>query len=421
MFDTLSQPKFLTPGSRGLAGLCLVACLALSFAAACKSDYPSSAAAGQAKGGAGGGDAGGARQVKTAKVSEMPVGASVQVTGTLAAQDQATVSVKVPGRLRALTVDLGSVVRKGQIITQVEPQDYQLRVQQAEAALSQARARLGLSPEGGDEKVNLEQTGTVRQARAQMDEARKNRERAVTLVEQGVVARTEFETADAAYKVAVGKYQDAVEEVRNRQGLLAQRRTELALARQQLADTNVVAPFDAVVQERKASVGEYLAAGAPVVEIVRVNPLRFRAEVPERDAAAVRAGQQVRVTVEGSPKSYAGRIVRLSPTITEQSRVLVVEAEVGNDGTLRPGSFARADIVTSDTSMAVTIPTNALVNFAGIEKVILVQNGKALEKSITTGRRTDEWTEVLAGVNVGDTVVLSPGNLQSGAAVQVVE
>jgi RND family efflux transporter MFP subunit len=417
MFDTLGQSKFLSSRVQGLTRVCLAACVALS-AVACKSDYPSSA--GQGKGG-GDAAAGAARQVKIAKVSEMPVGASVQVTGTLAAQDQATVSVKVPGRLRALSVDLGSVVRKGQLITQVEPQDYQLRVQQAEAALSQARARLGLSPDGGDEKVNLEQTGTVRQARAQMDEARKNRERAATLVEQGVVARTEFETADAAYKVAVGKYQDAVEEVRNRQGLLAQRRTELALARQQLSDTNIVAPFDGIVQERKASVGEYLAAGAPVVEIVRVNPLRFRAEVPERDAANVRAGQTVRVTVEGSPKAYAGRIVRLSPTITEQSRVLIVEAEVANDGTLRPGSFAHADIITSDTSMAVTIPTTALVNFAGIEKVILVQNGKALEKSITTGRRINEWTEVLAGVNVGDTVVVSPGNLQSGMAVQVVE
>jgi RND family efflux transporter MFP subunit len=419
MFDAQNFLKQLTARrGRTLASASLALIVACA-AVACKSDYPSSGGGGAQ--GKGGEAAGGARQVKVAKVSEMPVGATVQVTGTLAAQDQATVSVKVPGRLRALGVDLGSVVRKGQLITQVEPQDYQLRVQQAEAALSQARARLGLSPDGGDEKVNLEQTGTVRQARAQMDEARKSRERTVTLVEQGVVARTEFETADAAYKVAVGKYQDAVEEVRNRQGLLAQRRTELALARQQLSDTNVVAPFDGIVQERKASVGEYLAAGAPVVSIVRVNPLRFRAEVPERDAGNVRAGQQVRVMVEGSPKAYAGRIVRLSPTITEQSRVLIVEAEVGNDGTLRPGSFARADIVTSDTSMAVTIPTTALVNFAGIEKVILVQNGKALEKSITTGRRINEWTEVLAGINVGDTVVLSPGNLQSGAAVQVVD
>jgi RND family efflux transporter MFP subunit len=413
MSDATSLLKHsINSGAKLTALVCIVVCLA-----ACKSEYPSSAT------GAGkGGDAGTeARQVKVAKVSELPVGASVQVTGTLAAQDQATVSVKVPGRLRTLAVDLGSAVRKGQLVAQVEQQDYQLRVQQADAALAQARARLGLAPDGAEEKVDLEQTGTVRQARAVMDEARKVRERSASLAEQGVIARSEFESADAAYKVAVSKYQDAVEEIRNRQALLAQRRTELALARQQLADTAIVAPFDGIVQERKASAGEYLAAGAPIVTIVRVNPLRFRAEVPERDAGNVRAGQQVRVTVEGASQTYAGRIVRLSPTITEQSRMLIVEAEVVNDGTLRPGAFAHADIVTSDTSTAVTVPSNAIVNFAGIEKVILVQNGKALEKSITTGRRINDMTEILAGVNVGDTVIVNPGNLQSGMAVQVVE
>ncbi len=83
-----------------------------------------------------------------------------------------------------------------------------------------------------------------------------------------------------------------------------------------------------MVQEKRASVGEYLAAGAPVVTIVRVNPLRFRAEVPERDAASVRVGQQVRVSVEGDARIYAGRITRLSPTINEQNRVLVVEADI---------------------------------------------------------------------------------------------
>ena len=175
------------------------------------------------------------------------------------------------------------------------------------------------------------------------------------------------------------------------------------------------------MQERKASVGEYLAAGAPVVMIVRVNPLRFRAEVPERDAASVRMGQQVRVTVEGASANYVGRVVRLSPTITEQNRMLIVEAEVVNNGTLRPGSFARADVITSDTSRAVTVPSNAIITFAGIEKVIVVQNGKAQEKPVTTGRRGDNWTEIVAGVNVGDSVVLDPGNLQSGQLVNVVE
>jgi RND family efflux transporter MFP subunit len=389
--------------------------LAASFA--CKSEYPAS---GQQRG-PGEGRGGEPRQVKVAHVEQLPVGTSVNVTGTLAAQDEATLSIKVPGRLSTVTVDLGSVVRRGQVVAQVEQQDYKLRVQQAEAALQQARARLGLQPQGDDDRFDPEVTGTVRQARALLEEARQNRQRVASLVESGVVARAEYEAADAAFKVTQGKYQDAVEEIRNRQALLAQRRTELSLARQALADTVVVAPFDGLVQEKHASVGEYLGAAAPVVTIVRVNPLRFRGEVPERDAATVRAGQPVRVTVEGDRGLYAGRIVRLSPTINQQNRVLVVEAEIANPGSLRPGGFARAEIVTNSSDMAVTVPASAVVTFAGIEKVITVENGKAREKPITTGRRAETWTEVLSGINVGEAVVIDPGNLQSGQPVNVVE
>ncbi|HEY0385764.1 MAG TPA: HlyD family efflux transporter periplasmic adaptor subunit, partial [Pyrinomonadaceae bacterium] len=287
----------------------LLAVLALSLTA-CKSDYPSSANQGLA----GSAEAKSPKVVKTAAVIEMPMGQTLTVNGTLAAQDQATISVKVPGRLRFISVDLGTPVRRGQLIAQVEAQDYELRKQQAEAALGQARARLGLAPDGSaDERVDPEQTGTVRQARAVMEEARKSRERAGLLVEQGVIARAEFDREDAACKVAISRYQDALEEIRNRQALLAQRRSELALAQQQLADTSIYVPFDGVVQEKRASVGEYLAAGAPLVTIVRINPLRFRGEVPEREAQNVRAGQQVRVTVEGDASLYVGRIVRLSP------------------------------------------------------------------------------------------------------------
>jgi membrane fusion protein, multidrug efflux system len=307
------------------------------------------------------------------------------------------------------------------MIAQVEPQEYALRVRQSEAALAQARARLGLSPDGTDDRVNPEQTATVRQARAVLDEARFNRERAAKLVEQGVIAKAEFDTAESVYKVAEGRYQDALEEISNRQALLSQRRSELAIARQQLADTSIYSPLDGIVQEKRTSVGEYLSAGTAVVNIVRMDPLRLRAEVPEREAAAIRSGQNVRVTVEGDPNVYVGQIKRLSPVIAEQNRMLLVEADVRNDGKLRPGSFARAEIVTNDSKMAVTVPSNAIVTFAGIEKVIVVQNGKALEKPITTGRRNSEWTEIVAGLNVGDQVIVDPGNLQSGQPVQVVE
>ncbi len=393
----------------------LLLLLPLMFGAACKSDYPASQRQGRP------GDAKAPRQVKTAQVEQTPFGEAVTVNGTLAAFDQTVASVKVPGRLRTITVDLGSVVRRGQLIGQVEPQDYNLRLQQAEASLAQARARVGLSPDGKDDRVNPEQTGTVRQARAVLDEARVSRDRSARLVEQGVVSRSEFDSVDAAYKVALSRYQDAIEEIRNRQALVSQRRSEVALARQQLSDTAVYAPMDGIVQEKRASVGEYLAAGAPVVNIVRMDPLRLRAEVPEREATNVRSGQNVRVTVDGDSSIYVGQIMRLSPVIAQQTRMLLVEADVRNNGRLRPGAFARAEIVTDDAKMAVTVPTNSVVTFAGIEKVIVVQNGKALEKPVTTGRRNGEWTEIVAGVNVGDQVVVDPGNLQSGQAVEVVQ
>jgi membrane fusion protein, multidrug efflux system len=382
---------------------------------ACKSDYPASARQSRP------GESRSARQVKTTRVTETPFGESVTANGTLAAFDQTTVSVKVPGRLYSISVDLGSVVRRGQVIAQLEPQDYKLRVEQAQAALAQARARLGLSPEGGDNRVDLEQTGTVRQAKAVLDEAQFNRQRAERLVQQGVIARAEFDSADAVLKVAQSRYQDAIEEIRNRQALLAQRRSELALAKQQLADTSVYSPMDGIVQEKRASIGEYLAAGAAIVNVVRMDPLRLKAEVPERDAKNVRYGQNVRLTVEGNANIYVGQIKRLSPVIAEQNRMLLVEADVRNDGKLRPGSFARAEIVTNDAKMAVTVPTNTIVTFAGIDKVVVVQNGKALEKPITTGRRVGEWTEIIAGVNIGDQVVVDPGNLQSGQPVEIVE
>ena len=386
-----------------------------AFFSACKSDYPASAREGRQ------GEAKEARQVKTVAVVETPFGETVTANGTLAAFEQTTVSVKVPGRLRAISVDLGTVVSKGQVIAQLEPEDYKLRVQQSEAALAQARARLGLTPEGDDDRVDPEQTATVRQARAVLDEARFNRDRAAKLVEQGVIAKADFDTANALFKVAEGRYQDAYEEIRNRQAVLAQRRSELGLARQQLKDTAVYAPLDGVVQEKRASVGEFLSSGTPVVNIVKMDPLRLRAEIPERESRNVQTGQSVRVTVEGDTNVYVGQIRRLSPVIAEQNRMLVVEADVRNNGRLRPGSFVRAEIVTNDAKMAITVPNNAIVTFAGIEKVIVVQNGKALEKPITTGRRSAEWTEIVAGVNLGEKVIVDPGNLQSGQPVAVVE
>jgi RND family efflux transporter MFP subunit len=358
-----------------------------------------------------------ARAVTVATAAEQVMERVVAVIGSLAAHDEATLSVKVPGRLQTLAVDLGSIVRQGQLIAQVEPKDYELQLTHAEALLSQARARLGLTLSGDDEKVDANQTSTVKEAKARLEEARKNRDRIVELNEQGILSQSERETADAAYEIAANRFRDALEEVNNRLAQLTQRRAEVEIARQQLADTAIRAPFDGAIQERRTSPGEYLIAGRPLVTIVQTDPLRLRVEAPERESAAIRPGQKVRVWVEGNPAAHVGTISRVSPALDRQTRMLVVEADIPNDGTLRPGSFVRAEIVTRNDQRSLSVPSEALVTFAGIEKVFVIENGKAVEKPVSIGRRGTNWVEVVNGIKAGDVVVVNPGNLQTGEPV----
>jgi membrane fusion protein, multidrug efflux system len=358
------------------------------------------------------------RAVKVFQAVEQRVPRTVASTGALAADDTVVLGVKVPGRLVEQAVDLGTRVRRGQVVARIDATDYKLRVEQAEAALQQARARLGLSLTGTDEQVDPEKTSIVRQARAVLDEARLSRERSRKLLEQSLIARAQDDTAEANLGVAEARYHDSIEEVRNRQATLTQRRSELDLARQQLTDTVLVSPFDGAVSLKQAAVGEYLAAGAPVATLVRTHPLRLRLPVPEREAVGVRVGQNVRLAVEGDATAYQGKVVRLSPIVQEQNRTLLVEAEVPNpNAVLKPGAFARAEIVTEGSQPVIRIPAASLVTFAGIEKVLAVRQGKIVEIRVQTGRRANDSIEIVAGLNAGETVVLEPGNLAPGQAV----
>jgi len=358
------------------------------------------------------------RPVKVFQAVEARVPRTVASTGALAADDTVVLGVKVPGRLVEQAVDLGTRVRKAQVIARIEPMDYRLRVEQAAAALQQARARLGLALIGTDEQVDPEKTSIVRQARAVLDEARLARERSTKLVEQNLIARAQDDTAQANLGVAEARYHDAIEEVRNRQATLTQRRSELELARQQLADTVLVSPFDGAVSVKQAAVGEYLVAGAPVATLVRTHPLRLRLPVPERESAGVRVGQTVRLTLEGDTTVHHGRVVRLSPIVQEQNRTLLIEAEVPNpSAVLKPGAFARAEIVTEGSQPVIRIPAASLVTFAGVEKVLVVRQGKIVEVRVQTGRRAGDSIEIVAGLKAGETVVLQPSNLAPGEAV----
>ncbi len=397
----------LTPWGRallaGLGGILLVSCG--------KSDAARSPAKGERT----------ARSVRVGRAELRPMARTIPVTGTLAAQEQSVLSAKVAGRLQQITVDVGSVVRQGDLLAQVEPRDYELRLQQAAAALAQARTSLGLPLEGEDDRADMDAVSTVKQAKAVFEEATKNRDRLLSLSRSGIASDSELDTTEATYRVALARYDTAVEEARSRLAALAQRRAEHEIARKQLADASVRAPFDSAVQARPGSVGEYVAPGTPIVKLVKTDPLRLRLEVPERESVQVRVGQLVRLLVEGDTNVFTGTIARLSPAIDEQSRMLLVEADVPSRGSLRPGLFARARIVVNEQEQVVSVPTNAVVTFAGLEKVILVRNGQALEKLVTTGRRELGSVEIIAGLSADETVVLDPGNLHTGQAVAVTE
>jgi len=386
--------------------------LAVAVSAACE-DRPSAASRAAAPAGA--------AAVKVVRLQLEPLARTVTVSGTLAAEEQVTLSFKVTGRVEELRVDLGSIVRKGDVIARLTPTDFELRLRQSDAALQQARARLGLDPNGDSDTVDADQTALVRQARAAMNEARRQRERVATFVQRGISAKADLEAADAALEIAEGRHQDALEEVRNRQALLAQRRSEVAIARQQLDDTTLRAPIEGVVRERQVFAGEYRAAGTPIATVVRQHPLRLQLAVPERAATTLRVGQLVRVTVEGDPTVHEGRVTRVSPSIEEGTRTLPIEAEIPNrEDQLRPGTFAKADIVTAEHPTLV-VPQSALVVFAGVEKVLIVKDGKATEQRVRTGLRLGDRVELLDGVKAGDLVILSPGGLAGGSPVTIAE
>ncbi len=360
----------------------------------------------------------GARTVQVTEPFQEHVPRTIEATGTLAAQDQVELAMKVPGRVAELLVDLGDTVVKGQPIARLDPTDLDLAVRQAVAALEQARARLGLPQTGTDDDVDVEETPLVRQAEVMLNDAKVKQDRAQQMFDQDLIPRADYDTAVAQFQVAESRYHEAVEEIRNRQAMLAQRRSELQLASQMRSYADLTSPIDGAILDRQASVGQYLPAGAPIVTIVRIHPLRLRLPIPERAAADVHMGQKVLVRVDQDASTYEGRISRISPAIDPTNRTQLIEAEVPNPhGLLPPGAFARAEVVTIAAEPALFVPASSLVTFAGIQKVMTVEDGRVAEKTIQTGRMANDRIEITSGLKASDKVIVEPGDLIAGQVV----
>lgn len=342
----------------------------------------------------------------------------VEVVGSLAADEEVAVSAQIAGEISALNVDFGSYVQQGQVIAQIDRRDAQLKLEQAEASLKQTMARLGMR-EG--ERFDAEQNADVQQAKAQFDWAQMEFDRNKRLVENGDVPRSVFDQATTNRNLAQARYRAALDAVNQQVAVIEQQRAAINLARKSVGDTVVRSPISGAVKEKHVARGAYLAVGNKIVTLVKTNPLRLRADIPESSAAAVRVGQDVKLTVEAFPgREFNGRVIRIGPSLDEKTRALTVEAQVANPhNQLRPGMFAKSQLITQQNATAVMIPQKAILNVAGLSKVFVIENGKARERLVKTGETDGEMIEIVSGVNANETVATSNlDKLQEGASVK---
>jgi membrane fusion protein (multidrug efflux system) len=341
----------------------------------------------------------------------------VEVVGSFAADEEVVVSAQAAGELSQINVDFGSYVSQGQVIATIDQRDAKLKVDQAEATLKQTMARLGMK-EG--ENFDSNRNADVRVAKSQLDWAKLELDRSAKLIEKGDIPRSSYDEKVTNHNLAQARYQAALDSVNQQLAAVEQQKASLALARKALTDTVVRSPISGAVKEKHASRGSYLTVNGRIVTLVKINPLRLRADIPESSAAAVRTGQTINVNVDAFPnRSFTGRVVRIGPSLDERTRALTVEAEVANSGNLlRPGMFAKSRLITSASAPAVMVPQRAVASAAGQSKVFVIENGKAVERIVKTGATDGDLIEIAEGVKDGETVATSNlDKLQTGVAV----
>ena len=344
----------------------------------------------------------------------------VEATGSLAADEQTDVAPTVGGRVVSVGVDLGSYVQKGQVIAQLDAGDARLRLDQARAALAQANsavaqaeARIGLAP---GQRFDPARVAEARAARAAYDLAEKNLRRYEQLLESGDVARAAYDQQRAQRDQLREQYQAALTQANQSYAAVqtaraAARAAQVAVEQAQkgVRDVTVYSPISGYVADRPADVGEFVSTGSKIATVVRTNPLRVRIDIPEQAISAVRPGQGVSVSVSTYPdRSFSGRVARVSPNVSQQSRTLVVEAEVENgQNLLKPGQFATVRVLLPESDPAVLVPARAVRSDGTTARVFVIRDGVAHERLVATGRRDGDLIEVRGNVSADEPVATS--------------
>jgi RND family efflux transporter MFP subunit len=360
--------------------------------------------------------------IQTAAAQSRSVERTLSVTGSLNPDETVSVSAEVPGRVISIPVDFGQNVRKGQVIAELDKQELNLALERSKAALAQTLARLGLDPE--QEDVRPTTTPSIRQAQAQMEDAKSKFDNASRLVKTGDIAQERFTEIQKQYQAREAYYQAARDEARTLLAQVQALKAEVNLARKRLGDATVRAPFDGSVTQRLVSPGQYTKENTPLVTLIKTNPLRLRVEIPETAASHIRPGTTLSFTTGAAPgATFQATVRELNPSLESRSRTLSAEARIStNDSRLRPGMFVQVQISLGKSAEAVVVPKRAIYNVAGLNKIFVIQGGKAVERRIDLGQDLGDWLEVPGdAVRPGDAVAVTGlGQLVGGMPVRAV-
>lgn len=318
-----------------------------------------------------------------AVVQRLALRSGPSISGQLSPIREATIRAEIGGSVLEMRADEGLTVAEGEVLARID--DAAVRDQ-------------FLSARSG-----------VRSAQSGLDAARRDEERARRLAEAGAIAPRDLETAHQATVAAEAQLADA--------------QARLTGAEQQVARTQVKAPFAGVVSAHHVSQGDVVQPGAALFEVVDPSSLRLEATVPAEQLRRLRIGSPVDFTVSGyAGRTFQGRIQRISPSVDPATRQVRLFAAIPNTGrALVAGLFAEGRVGAEDVT-ATAVPFGAVDTRSSAPSVLRVRNGRVERVAVTLGVRDEvaQLVELRSGAAVGDTLLLgSAQGLAVGTAVRV--
>jgi RND family efflux transporter MFP subunit len=306
------------------------------------------------------------------------------ISGSLAPVVQATVKAKVGGEVQELSVREGQDVREGEAIARLDTRNLQAQYDRELAAVDKARADLEL--------------------------ATLNREKNRSLLEQKFISQNTFEQTESAYAGSVANLKLAEAQAR--------------LAKINLDDAVIRAPFSGTIARRLVQPGEKVSPDASIVSLVDLRELLLEAAVPAAEIPAVAIGQTARFTVGGfGAREFEGKVQRINPVTSDGSRSITIYVAVPNpDRALKGGMFAQGELMLDATEPVLSIPAAAVRSEAGMPIVYTLVDGRIERNEVSVGIQVEgsEFVEVRSGLKAGDRVIVaSIGDRKPGDAAIV--